>query len=275
MILSIRVMTQVWANSQQKGSGLILLLAIADHANDDGYAYPGVETLAKKSRMSERNTRYVLDQLVAGGELAIARGTGPKGTNEYRVLVSPNLELFDGGGAKIAGAKFAPATERSAGVQPSVKRGATAIAPESSVNVSKPSERATRATRLKGDWVLPKAWGEWALTEQPTWTPEHVRKVALIFFNHWTSTGKNAAKTDWLKTWQNWVWKEPALKGSPLNGHGQPWFLKASGIEAKGKELGMKAPEGKDGWQAFRDEVYQRAGVTDEMLKTAKQDAPR
>lgn len=133
----------------------------------------------------------------------------------------------------------------------------------------------TRARRLSQDWVLPKAWGTWALIEQPTWTEDHVRKVAAMFKNHWlAASGRTAAKFSWYGTWQNWVWKEPAIKG-PLNGHNQPWFLKASGIEAKAKELGIKVPESKAGWSAFRDEVYQKAGVTDEMLRAAKQDAPR
>jgi hypothetical protein len=35
--MSIRVMTKVWDHSTQKGSTLLLLLALADHAADDGF----------------------------------------------------------------------------------------------------------------------------------------------------------------------------------------------------------------------------------------------
>ena len=74
-------------------------------------------------------------------------------------------------------------------------------------------EGASRASRLHGDWELPKAWGEWALKEQPTWTEEHVRKVAENFRDHWIATPKGT-KLDWFATWRKWVRGDPALKGN-------------------------------------------------------------
>lgn len=66
-----------------------------------------------------------------------------------------------------------------------------------------------RATRLPSDWVLPKAWGEWALTEKPSWNSEHVRKVAESFKDFWIAkSGSGASKLDWLATWRVWVRKE-------------------------------------------------------------------
>jgi uncharacterized protein YdaU (DUF1376 family) len=129
--------------------------------------------------------------------------------------------------------------------------------------------RRAKAARLPADWVLPKGWGDWALKQQPTWSEEHVRKVALMFFNHWTSTGRNAAKLDWFKTWQNWVLKEPALKGSQPR---KPWFLSAAAIEAKGREIGREPPADKARWGEYRDAVLEAAGVTHEMISSAKKD---
>lgn len=85
--MSIRVMSQVWEHSKQQGSALLVLLAIADFADDDGYAYPSVERLAAKARMSPRNVRYVLRQLEESGELAIEAGGGRHRSNLYRVIV--------------------------------------------------------------------------------------------------------------------------------------------------------------------------------------------
>ena len=93
--MSIRVMTQVWAHSKHKGSALILMLAIADFADEEGVAFPGVLTLAKKCRMSERGTRYLINTLIESGELAVARGGGRGGSNLYRILIERNLPLFD------------------------------------------------------------------------------------------------------------------------------------------------------------------------------------
>jgi hypothetical protein len=84
--LSIRVSTYVWEHSNQRGTALLLMLAIADHAHDDGGgAYPSVETLARKSRTTTRNVRLLLPKLEAAGELEVKRGAGPHGTNLYRV----------------------------------------------------------------------------------------------------------------------------------------------------------------------------------------------
>ena len=58
--MSIKVMNRVWDESQHKGSTLLLLLAIADHAADDGYCWPNVKTLAQKIRMSRRQTIRLL-----------------------------------------------------------------------------------------------------------------------------------------------------------------------------------------------------------------------
>ena len=71
------------------------------------------------------------------------------------------------------------------------------------------SPRLARGTRLPADWQLPDEWAEWALAEQPTWTPSHVRHVADCFRDYWTAkAGQHACKTDWLATWRNWVRSE-------------------------------------------------------------------
>lgn len=81
-------MAKVWESSQHAGSDLLMLLAIADFADDDGNAYPAVSTLAAKCRMKPRNCRYLLRTLEESGELSIEMGTGPHGANFYRI----NLE---------------------------------------------------------------------------------------------------------------------------------------------------------------------------------------
>ena len=87
--MSIRVMSLVWEYSKQQGSALLVLLAIADFADDDGYCYPSVERLAHKARMSVRNVRYVLRQIEESGELVIEPGGGRRRPNRYRVMVQP------------------------------------------------------------------------------------------------------------------------------------------------------------------------------------------
>jgi hypothetical protein len=84
ILMSIKIMNQIWEHSKQKGSSLLLLLAIADHADDDGYCWPGIENLAQKIRMSDRQTTRILEQLEKRRELYIQHSR--RHGNKYVIL---------------------------------------------------------------------------------------------------------------------------------------------------------------------------------------------
>ncbi len=71
--MSIHAMSTVWQRSTASGSTLLLLLALADHANDSGQCYPAIETLAAKTRMSERQTIRIIQAAEQLGELTTQR----------------------------------------------------------------------------------------------------------------------------------------------------------------------------------------------------------
>ena len=78
---------------------------------------------------------------------------------------------------------------------------------------------ATRGTRLRADWALPKAWGEWALTEYPHWTADTVRTIAEGFRDHWVAkAGADARRVDWLATWRNWCRSDITQRQHPKAG---------------------------------------------------------
>ena len=83
--MSVRTMAKVWEISRQSGSDLLMLLAIADFADDNGNAYPAVTTLAEKCRMTQRNANLILANLKKSGELIVKQNEGPRGTNRYLV----------------------------------------------------------------------------------------------------------------------------------------------------------------------------------------------
>lgn len=100
--MSIRVMTLVWEYSIHSAGDLLVLLAIADYANDEGEAFPAVATLARKARMSVRNCQYVLSRLVKAKELEVNRDGGPRGCNLYRVKILHPAAHCRGGVKPIA-----------------------------------------------------------------------------------------------------------------------------------------------------------------------------
>jgi hypothetical protein len=68
------------------------------------------------------------------------------------------------------------------------------------------SVRQPRGTKLPDTWVLPKAWGEWALGERHEFTVDQIRKEAEKFKDHWIANAnqRNGKKADWLAAWRNW-----------------------------------------------------------------------
>jgi hypothetical protein len=83
--MSIKVMSYIWEHSKLKGSELLTLLAIADHADDEGVAYPSILKIAKKTRMTERNVQLVLKKLVRSHELVIIKNAGPHGCHLFQI----------------------------------------------------------------------------------------------------------------------------------------------------------------------------------------------
>lgn len=81
-------MSQVWDHSKQTGARLLLMLAIADHADDNGIAWPGIPSLSRKIRMSTRYTEMLQQRLIESGELSISRaGGGRQITNRYQITI--------------------------------------------------------------------------------------------------------------------------------------------------------------------------------------------
>lgn len=91
--VSIQIMSRVWSRSKAEGGALLALLAIADFADDEGLAWPSLEVLAKKARLSVRQLCTVLDELEDLRELHRERSTGGRNKrSRYRVTLSENRE---------------------------------------------------------------------------------------------------------------------------------------------------------------------------------------
>ncbi len=71
--MSLLWMSRVFAAPAPVGTDRVMLLALADNANDEGFCWPGVETLRRKCGLAtERGTRKVLDRLVEWSASATA-----------------------------------------------------------------------------------------------------------------------------------------------------------------------------------------------------------
>ena len=88
--MSVQATSFVIENSKHKGSALLCLIMIANHAHADGTnAFPSIHTLAKECRMSERQIARIITELEASGELKVERSAGKK-PHAYAVKMTTN-----------------------------------------------------------------------------------------------------------------------------------------------------------------------------------------
>ncbi|MEM6623903.1 MAG: helix-turn-helix domain-containing protein [Pseudomonadota bacterium] len=85
--MSIKCMTWVWEHSTAKNATLLVELAIADFADDDGRAFPSHAKLAAKARIQPRSVSRAIRELQAMGELAIEHQGNGRGNQSHFVLL--------------------------------------------------------------------------------------------------------------------------------------------------------------------------------------------
>lgn len=83
--MSNRWMNMVWKSSKHKGTARLVLLAIADHANDDGECWPSIARIADHANISKRQAVRIVAELEADGSLQIQRGDGRNHTSRYLI----------------------------------------------------------------------------------------------------------------------------------------------------------------------------------------------
>jgi DNA-binding transcriptional MocR family regulator len=87
--MSVRVSTWAW-QQPLVGADKLVLLALADQANDAGSCWPGQATLAKKCGISERTLQSRLAKLESGGYIARERrhrSDGPRTSDLYTLAL--------------------------------------------------------------------------------------------------------------------------------------------------------------------------------------------
>lgn len=93
--MSVRVLSWVLDHSEAPGNDRLVLIAIADEADDDGAnAYPSIDRIARRARVNKRTTMRALERLEATGELVVLRPevTGRGHHNRYAVVMGRPID---------------------------------------------------------------------------------------------------------------------------------------------------------------------------------------
>jgi hypothetical protein len=90
--MSIKVMSLVWdAFPGAGGSELLVLLALADRANDEGLCWPGITEIAAKTRISRSQARRVVHRLIDDGYVRVVGnangGWHKEDTRRYLIIL--------------------------------------------------------------------------------------------------------------------------------------------------------------------------------------------
>lgn len=147
--MSIKVTSIVWEHSQARESALLVMLAIADFADDGGRAFPSIPSIAKKARLSERGVRYVIRSLQDAGELAVEEHRGRNHSNVYQINLhqllqvipaetGSQMQVIETENRKLSAGLEASENLQSATLKPAISdiKPAIAVAPQPSVEPS-------------------------------------------------------------------------------------------------------------------------------------------
>lgn len=232
--MSVKVMTAVFDRYPNGGGEMLLALALADHASDDGTrVYPSVKALAEKTRQSERTIQYQLRRMEEMGWLIlVCHGNGGRSkTSEYRISLD-----------WIKGADIAPfkkgatddtkgATDDTKGCNPRQER-VQQVAPANNrqeplknhqgtvigADAPKKAKPAARATVLPDDFQpddtalqIAKDFGLDAFAEQTAFSDFHAAKGST--FKDW-----QAAFRTWLRNANKFGQRAAAMTSNRKSG---------------------------------------------------------
>lgn len=163
-------MTWLWENSRQTNNRLLMLLAMADHADDfGGNIYPSIKRLAYKVRVEERQAQYLISELEKSGDIIReSKGGGRGRTARWRIPVD---EKVQGRAPFNETVQSKGAIQRQERVQDSVVKGALATAPDPYDPSLEPSEdrRFNPFVKKKTDPIIVNGWEQfWNLYPKKT-----------------------------------------------------------------------------------------------------------
>ena len=81
--MSIHWISHAWKAGPEDSNARYVYLAIADNANDEGFAFPSLTFLRDKTKLSESTVRRCIANLEANGWLEVKRGVGKGKRSEY------------------------------------------------------------------------------------------------------------------------------------------------------------------------------------------------
>lgn len=87
--MSFKVTNWVWNRSESRNGARLVMLALADRADDNGCSWPSIDDLAERTKLTPRAVQKGIATLVEIGELEVENGGGRHRSNRYRIIPKP------------------------------------------------------------------------------------------------------------------------------------------------------------------------------------------
>lgn len=199
--MSVRIMTAAWAVDLPAGEKLVLL-ALADCANDEGHCWPGLANLARKTGKSRRSLIDTIHALEKAEHISRDVRIG-KGVN-YTIHPQASEQLA----LPIGGAKAAP-VQKPHQCKKAYGSGAKSAPKPSGTVITKKDKPSSRA-RAKPKQSLPEDWEPKPLTPGSVcaqiivaWQPGRIERELSKFRNHHIAHGN--LMSNWQAAWCKWI----------------------------------------------------------------------
>jgi hypothetical protein len=82
-------MSLVWDDESLNATDKIVMLSLADHADDEGFCYPSIARLERRTGLAKRTVQNAIQRLKTSGKLAVDLNAGRGHANLYRVTPAP------------------------------------------------------------------------------------------------------------------------------------------------------------------------------------------
>jgi len=151
--MSIALMTAAWALDLPTGEKIVLL-SLADNANDTGHCWPSMATIAKRAGMTTRGAQLIVQRLEAGGHIHREQVIG-KGCNYY---IHPSKIIIATPERRSPRTTFAPNETTLTPERRSPKPSGTTIT-DKKATLSHP-KRASKPTLLLPDCIPAQPWAD-------------------------------------------------------------------------------------------------------------------
>ena len=191
--MSVRAMAWAW-RQQLSGPEKLVLMAVADHADDDGICWPGNAHIARKCNLSQRSVQRHIKNLIDNGYMTARRRyreTGGQTSNLY-VLNVEGVTHSHGGGDRLTwgdDTSVAPITI----IEPPYEK------PTTTTDIELPEWMAVLCEKDKPEQDTIKRMLRWAVPHDDT----TLRETAYALVEKWDSY-KAKRKNIW-STFQGWV----------------------------------------------------------------------